>query len=146
MDPQRLIGQSMDTDDHCGRYVGLLQQPAPLRDSLTVAGEDDRFRRRRWNVYRDLPSTVVLERLRDKLSPNRVGGLRGRSGGPTWLVVDLIACLLLHRLGFIYSSVVAPGNSPIPVVPLPFFHTFFSSGLWTVKPGRNTVLTRTPII
>src|SRR5580704_2020667 len=96
MEPQRLIGQSMDTDDHGGRYVGLLEQPAPLRDSLTVAGEDDCFRRLRWNVYRDLPSTVVRERLSDKLSRNRVGGLRGRSGGPTWLAVDGIACLLLH--------------------------------------------------
>ena len=68
MEPQRLIGQSMYAHDHCGRYVGLLEQPAPLRDSLTVAGEDDCLGRVRWNVYRDLPSTVVSERLSDKLS------------------------------------------------------------------------------
>ena len=60
MEPQRIIGQPMYTGDHCGRYVGLLEQPAPLRDSLTVAGEDDCFGRVRWNVYRDLTSTVVL--------------------------------------------------------------------------------------
>ena len=52
----------MYTDDHCGRCVGLLEQPAPLRDSLTVTSEDDCFGRVRWNVHRDLPATVVLER------------------------------------------------------------------------------------
>src|ERR1700733_2740772 len=68
MEPQRLIGQPMYTDDHCGRHVGLLEQPAPLRDFLTVTGEDDCFGRVRWNVHRDPPSTVVLEYLGDKLS------------------------------------------------------------------------------
>jgi hypothetical protein len=77
MEPQRLIGQPMYTDDHCGRYVGLLEQPAPLRDSLTVAGEDDCFGRVRRNVYRDLPSIVVLEPLSDKLSRDCAGGLGG---------------------------------------------------------------------
>ena len=99
MEPQRLIGQSMYTDDHCGRYAGLLEQPAPLRDSLTVAGEDDCFGRLRWNVYRDLPSTVVLQRLSDKLSRNCAAGLGGHSGGLTWLAVYVIACFLLHRFG-----------------------------------------------
>jgi len=79
MEPQRLIGSSMYTDDHGGRDGGLLQQPAPLRDSLTVAGEDDCFGRVRWNVHRDLPSTVVLERFRDKLSRDCAGGFGGRS-------------------------------------------------------------------
>src|SRR5580704_4779716 len=96
MEPQRLIGQTMYTDDHCGRYVGLLEQPAPLRDSLTVTGEDDCFRQVRWNVHRDLPSTVVLEPLSDKLSGDCAGGLGGCSVGFTWLVVHVIACLLLH--------------------------------------------------
>src|SRR5580698_8266425 len=32
MEPQHLIGQPMYTDDQCGRYVGLLEQPAPLGD------------------------------------------------------------------------------------------------------------------
>jgi hypothetical protein len=50
----------MYTDDHGGRGVGLLEQLAPLRDSLTVTGEDDCFGRVWWNVHRDLPSTVVL--------------------------------------------------------------------------------------
>jgi hypothetical protein len=62
MEPRHLIGQSMYADDHCGRYVGLLEQPASLRDALTVTGEDDGFGRLRWNVHRDLPSAVVLER------------------------------------------------------------------------------------
>src|SRR5580658_4445820 len=79
MEPQHLIGQPMYADDHCGRYVGLLEQPAPLRDSLTVTGEDDCFGRLRWNVHRDLPSTVVLEHLGDKLSRDCASGLGGRS-------------------------------------------------------------------
>ena len=73
----------MYTDDHCGRYVGLLEQPAPLRDSLTVTGEDDCFGRVRWNAHRDLPSTVALERLGDKLYRYCAGGLGGRSVGLT---------------------------------------------------------------
>jgi hypothetical protein len=104
MEPQRLIGEPMYTDDHCGRYVGLLEQPAPLRDSLTVAGEDDCFGRVRWNVYRDLPSTVVLERLSDKPSRTCAGGLGGRSVRLTWRAVDVIAWLLLHDLAFIYRT------------------------------------------
>src|ERR1700686_1051389 len=108
MEPQRLFGQPMYTDDHCGPCVCIFEQPAPLRDSLTVTGKDDCFRRLRWNVYRALPATVVLEPLSAKPSQNCGGGLGGRSGGPTWLAVDVIACLLLHRLGFIYSSVVGP--------------------------------------
>src|SRR5258707_13778407 len=97
MEPQRLIRQAMYTDDHGGRYVGPLKQPAPLRDLLTVAGEDDCFRRPRWNVYRDMPSTVELERLSDKLSRACAGAL----GGLTWLTVDVIACWLLHGHAFI---------------------------------------------
>src|SRR5215469_3350014 len=95
MEPQRLIGQPMYTDDHCGRHVGLLEQLAPFRDSLTVTGEDDCFGRVRWNVHRDLPSTVVLEHLGDKLSRDCVCGLGGRSVGLTSLA---IVCSLLHGL------------------------------------------------
>src|ERR1700688_3734106 len=108
MEPQRLIGQPMYTDDHCRRYVGRLEQPAPLRDSLTVAGEDDRFGRPRWNVHRDLPSTVVLEHLGDTLSRDCANRLDGRSLGLTWLAIDVIACLLLHGLAFIYLPSFIP--------------------------------------
>src|SRR5580700_9538982 len=101
MEPQRLIGQPMYTDDHCGRCVGLLEQPSPLRDSLTVTGEDECFGRVRWNVHRDLPSTVVLEHLGDKLSRDCADGLGGRSVGPTRLAVDVIARLVLHGFAFI---------------------------------------------
>src|ERR1700733_5513798 len=113
MEPQRLIGQPMYTDDHCGRHVGLLEQPAPLRDSLTVAGEDDGFGRVGWNIYRDLPSTVVFERLSDKLSRDCGGGLGGCSVGLTWLAVDVIACLLHHGLAFIDGTMVAPLCRPV---------------------------------
>src|SRR5271169_2364967 len=89
MEPQRLVGQPMYTDDHCGRYVGLLEQPAPLRASLAVTGEDDCFGQLRWNVHRDLPSTVVLEHLGDKLSRDCPGGLG-------WL--------LLHGHALIYRT------------------------------------------
>src|SRR6202021_3512706 len=71
MEPQHLIGQPMYTDDHCGRYVGLLEQPAPLGDSLTVTGEDDCFGRVPRNVHCDLPPPILLEHLRDKLPTTR---------------------------------------------------------------------------
>src|SRR5689334_14058484 len=103
MEPQRLIGQPMCTNDQCGRYAGLLEQPAPLRDALTVTAEDDCFGRVRWNVHRDLPSTVVLEHLCDKLSRDCAGGLSGRSVGLTYFAVDVIARLLLHGLAFIFN-------------------------------------------
>src|SRR5580698_1577152 len=106
MEPQRLIGQAMHTDDHCGRYVGLLEQPAPLRDSLTVAGEDDCFGPVRRNIHRDLPSTVVVEHLGDKLSRHCLGGLVGRSIGLTQLATDVIACLLPHGVAFICRTMV----------------------------------------
>src|SRR5580698_2900818 len=98
MEPQRLIGQPMYTDDHCGRYVDLLEQPAPLRDFLTVTAEDDCFGRVLWNIHRDLPSTVVLEHLGDKLSRDCAGGPGGRSVGLTWFAVYVIACSLVHAL------------------------------------------------
>src|SRR5271165_7677388 len=101
MESPRLIGQPMHTDDHCGRYVRPLEQTAPLRDCLTVTGEDDCFGRVRWNVHRDLPSTVVLEHLGDKRSRRCAGGLDGRSAGLTWLAVGVIACRILHGLAFL---------------------------------------------
>src|ERR1700735_475161 len=88
MEPLHLIGQPMYTDDHCGRYAGVFEQPAPLRNSLTIAGEDDCFGRVRRNIDRDLPSTVVVERLGDKLSRD--------CAGLTLLAIGLIGCLLLH--------------------------------------------------
>ena len=78
MESQRLIGQPMYPDNHCGEYAGLLEQSAPLRDSLTVAGENDCLGRVWWNAYRDLSPPVVLERIIDKLSRDCAGGL-GRS-------------------------------------------------------------------
>jgi hypothetical protein len=109
MKPQRLIAQPMYTDDHCGRYVGLLEQPAPLWDSLTVAGEDNCFGRVRWNVYRDLPSAAVLEHSGDKLSPDYAGGRGRRPVALTQLAVDVIACLLLHGP----AELVAPFLRPV---------------------------------
>src|SRR5580693_6472570 len=97
----------MDTDDHCRRYVGLLQQPAPLRDPLTITGEDDCFGWVWWNVHRDLPSTVVLERLGGNLSRDCARGLVVRSVGFTQLAFVEIVSLLLHRLIFIYRTMVA---------------------------------------
>jgi hypothetical protein len=68
MEPQRLIGQAVNTDDHRGRYAGRLEDSAPLRDQLTVTGEHDCLGRICRDVHRDLPTTVVIERLRDDLS------------------------------------------------------------------------------
>ena len=60
----------MYTDDHRGRYVSRLEEPAPLRDPLTVTGEDDCLGRIWRDVHRYLPTTVVVERLGNKLSPS----------------------------------------------------------------------------
>src|SRR5436190_14157571 len=68
MEPQRLIGQAVNTDDHRGRYVGRLEDSAPLRDQLTVTGEHDCLGWICRDVHRDLPTTVVIERLGDDLS------------------------------------------------------------------------------
>src|ERR1700723_1656564 len=103
MEPEGLIGQPVYTAVHCGRDVGLFEQPAPLRDSLTVAGEDNCFGRDRWNVYGDLPSTVVVERLSDKFSRDCADRLGGRSVGLTQLAVDVIGCLFLHGLAELWS-------------------------------------------
>src|ERR1700744_458856 len=107
MESQRLIIQPVYTDDHCGRYVGLLEQHAPLRNFLTVAGEDDCCGRIRWNICRDLTSTVVLERLSGKLSREYADGLGGRPRWLTWLAVAVIECLLLHGVVFICKTMVA---------------------------------------
>ena len=68
MEPQRLIGQPVCTDDHRGQYVGCLEDPSPLRYHLAVTGEHDRLGRIRREVHRDPPTTVVLEALGDELS------------------------------------------------------------------------------
>ena len=68
MEPQRLIGQAVNTDDHRGRYVGRLEDSAPLRDQLTVTGEHDCLGRICRDVHRDLPTTVVIECLGDEFS------------------------------------------------------------------------------
>src|SRR5580700_11918673 len=125
MQPQHLIRQAMDTDDHCRSNAGLLDQPAPLRNSLAVPGIDDRFRRVRRNVYRDLPPTVVLERLRDKLSQDCAGGAGGRSFGLTGFAVILIVLLLRHGLAFIERAIGSilerdvrgPSNPRVPAIP-----------------------------
>ena len=78
MEPQRLIGQAVNTDDHRGRYVGRLEDSAPLRDQLTVTGEHDCLGRICRDVHRDLPTTVVVERLGDKFAPDRVGSRLGK--------------------------------------------------------------------
>jgi hypothetical protein len=68
MEPQRLIGQAVYADDHRGRYVGRLEDSAPFRDQLTVTGEHDCLGRLWRDVHRDLPATVVIERLGDNLA------------------------------------------------------------------------------
>src|SRR5690242_1517507 len=69
MEPRRLIGQPVYTDDHRGPDAGRLEEPAPLRDPLTVTGEDDRLRRIRRDVRRHRPAAVVSERLSDEPWP-----------------------------------------------------------------------------
>ena len=41
VEPQNLVSQPVDTDNHRGRHVGRLEGLTPLRDQLTVTGEHD---------------------------------------------------------------------------------------------------------
>src|SRR6266567_9181930 len=68
MKPQRLIVQSVCTDDHRGWQVGRLEDASPRRDQLAVTGKDDGPGRGRRDIRRDLPSTVVFKRLGDELA------------------------------------------------------------------------------
>ena len=63
MESQHLIVQPVCTDDHDRRYVGCLEVSSPRRDQLAVTGEHDCFGRIRWEIRRDLTTSVVLERL-----------------------------------------------------------------------------------
>src|SRR6185436_352066 len=71
MEPLRLIGQPMDTDQHRRRYVKRLDGSAPLRDQLTVPCEHDCLDWSWRDVNRDLPTTVVSESLGDEVSRDR---------------------------------------------------------------------------
>lgn len=66
----------MYADDHRGRHAGRLEEPAPLRDPLSVAREHDRPGRIWRDVHRNPPATVVAERLGDQFSRYRVGARR----------------------------------------------------------------------
>src|SRR5436190_9098410 len=72
MKPQCLVGQAACTDNHRRRDVGRLEVAAPLRDQLTVAGKHDCIGPIGRDVHRDLPTTVVFERLGDELSSYRL--------------------------------------------------------------------------
>ena len=81
MEPPRLIGHAVHTDDHRGRDVGRLEDFAPPGSQLTVTGEHHRLGRGRRHVDRDLPTTVVLERLGDE--PSRAWlVIHGRTPSP----------------------------------------------------------------
>ena len=58
----------VDADDRRRRDVRRLDDRAPLRDQLTVAGEHDRLGHALREVRGDLPTTVVVERLGDERS------------------------------------------------------------------------------
>jgi len=68
MEPKRLVGEPVCTDDHRGGYVRYLEDSAPLLDQLTIAGEHDCLGLVRRDVHRDLPTTVVVDRLSDELT------------------------------------------------------------------------------
>src|ERR1700716_1228649 len=122
MEPQRLIDQPVCTDDYRGRDVGRLEEPAPRRDQLTVTGEHDCLGRTRGDVHRDVPTTVVLERLGDELSCNRVGSRRlRRCFGDGCLVIHRGASILDSRhsmprpelrSGLYGNAIQAPGWAP----------------------------------
>ena len=87
--PQRLVSQAVRTNDHRGRYVSGLEDFGPLRDELTVTGEYDCFGRCRWEVRRDLPATVEIERLGDELSRYRLGASLHRDRHYSWRLPPL---------------------------------------------------------
>lgn len=65
MQPAHVVGQTVDADDHGGRHASWFQEPTPLRETLAVAGEHDRFGLGCGNVGRDLAALVVVgQRLR----------------------------------------------------------------------------------
>src|SRR6516165_5805671 len=82
MEPQRLIGQAVYSGDHRGRYVGRLEDTAPLRNQLAITGEHDCLWRLRRDIHRNLSATVVLKRLGDERSSDgHCRCLVVRSGG-----------------------------------------------------------------
>jgi hypothetical protein len=93
LEPQRLIRQPVHANDHRGRQAGRLEGPAPPRHSPAVAGEHDRPGRIRRDVHRDLPATVVAERLGDKLSGCRAGKRRFRPSSGT---ARAVGCAVIH--------------------------------------------------
>jgi hypothetical protein len=64
----------------------------------TVTYEDDCFRRVRWNIHRNLPTTVVLERLGDKPPENAPAGLASAARGRE-------ECTPFYDEGFLNSEV-----------------------------------------
>src|SRR5579871_6261308 len=41
VEPQRLVGHAVHTDDHGRRHARCFKRPTPVRDHLTVTGEYD---------------------------------------------------------------------------------------------------------
>ena len=78
MEPQRFISHAVRADDHDRWHVRSLKSPAPLRDQLTVTGEDDRLRWLRRDVHRDLSAIIVGECLDENFARERVGSRRFR--------------------------------------------------------------------
>jgi len=110
LEPQRLVRQPVHADDHRGRHAGRLEGPAPPRDPLAVAGEHDRPGRIRRDVHRDLPATVVVERLGDKLSgcPGRTRRFRPSSG-----TARAVGCAVIHcRAPFFENSYLDRSRPP----------------------------------
>src|SRR5262245_18101232 len=68
MEPLRLIERAMCTDDHRGGQVGRFEDPSPESDQPAVTAEDYGLGGTRRDIRRDLPSTVVVERLGDELA------------------------------------------------------------------------------
>ena len=101
MEPSRLIGRTMYADDHGGGYVGRLEDSTPLRDPLTITGEDDYLGRIRRDVHAHLPTIVIRKRLCDEASRYWVGTRRFRRWSGTAFAPD---CVIIHvRLSILGS-------------------------------------------
>ena len=79
LQPQGLVGDAVNADNHRRRRILRFKKPTPLRYQLTVTGEYDRLRWVVRNVHRHLSAIIVVERLGAKFARDPVSPGLGRS-------------------------------------------------------------------
>jgi hypothetical protein len=71
VEPQRLVGRAVRANDQGRRQIRSLKTPSPVRDHVAVTGEYNRRWRIGWDVHRDLPTIIIVERLGNNLACDR---------------------------------------------------------------------------